>query len=113
MSSIHNIKVGIVEKFTALVTPETTIAHLPEHACFDKPLPRILSTPVLIKFMEMTAGMLIRPHLPNGWICLGTMVNVSHLAPAPEGTKIKICATVTEVKTKELLFLLKHLTRLN
>ena len=104
MSTIHSIQVGTVEEFTVMVAPETTIAHLPEHACFDKSLPRILSTPALIKFMEMTAGMLIRPHLPSGWICVGTMVNVNHLAPAPEGTKIKICATVTEVKNERVTF---------
>ncbi len=107
MAAIHNIQVGTVKEFTVLVTPETTIAHLPEHACFDISLPRILSTPALIKFMEMTAGMLILPHLPKGWICVGTKINVSHLAPALEGARIKICATVTDTIKERVTFFIE------
>ena len=92
MPAVHNIQVGAVEKKTIVVTPEVTISRSNER------LPSILSTPAMIQFMEMTAGKLIRPHLPDGWISVGVLVNVRHLAATPEGAKVRIQATVTAVR---------------
>lgn len=98
MPAIHNIQVGAVEKKTIVVTSEVTISRS------DERLPSILSTPAMIQFMEMTAGKLIRPHLPDGWISVGVLVNVRHLAPTPEGAKVRIQATVTAVEDERITF---------
>lgn len=98
MPAVHNIQVGAVEEKAIVVTPEVTISRSNER------LPSILSTPAMIQFMEITAGKLIRPHLPDDWISVGVLVNVRHLAPTPEGAKVRIRATVTAVEDERITF---------
>lgn len=58
---------------------------------------RVLSTPNLIGFLEMTARNLIKAHLPDGWDSVGTRVDVRHLAATPIGMTVRLEAEVVEV----------------
>ena len=98
MPAVPSIQVGAVQEKTIVVTPDVTISRS------NKRLPSILSTPAMIQFMETTAAGLIRPHLQDGWICVGVLVNVRHLAPTPEGAKVRIRATVTAVEKERITF---------
>ena len=98
MPAVPSVQVGAVQEKTIVVTPDVTISRSNER------LPSILSTPAMIQFMEMTAAGLIRPHLPDGWICVGVLVNVRHLAATPEGAKVRIRATVTSVGEERITF---------
>ncbi len=49
---------------------------------------RVLATPWMIAYIEITSRTLLDGHLPDTHSSVGTLVNVRHLAPSPMGTKI-------------------------
>ncbi len=49
---------------------------------------RVLSTPMMIGFMEMVSRNLLLGMLEPGKDSVGTIVNVKHLGAAPMGTKV-------------------------
>ena len=55
---------------------------------------RVLSTPHLIGYLEMTARNLIKEYLPPGWDSVGTHVDLKHLAATPVGMAVRLCAEV-------------------
>lgn len=59
---------------------------------------KVLATPAMIAFMEITARELLDAHLPDGFSSVGTHVNVRHLAPSPLGSQITIKAEITAVE---------------
>src|SRR5215831_12883265 len=85
------IKIGTEGALEQEVTFETTIASLRDD------LPPVFATPAMIMLMENTAAKTIQPLLPEGWISVGTLVNVQHLAPTPTGCIVKATAKVTNV----------------
>lgn len=60
-------------------------------------LPAVYSTPNMILFMEVVCTDLIRPYLPDGWVSVGALVDVRHLAATPVGFEVTARATVVEV----------------
>ena len=65
---------------------------------------RVVATPVLIGFLETAAHECIKPFYEEGEGSVGTLVNVRHLAAAPEGARVEATATVTAVKGKQIEF---------
>ncbi len=65
-------------------------------------LPAVYSTPNMILFMEIVCTDLIRPYLPEGWVSVGALVDVRHLAATPVGLTVTARATVVEL-TKSLV----------
>ena len=65
-------------------------------------LPAVYSTPNMILFMEIVCTDLIRPYLPEGWVSVGALVDVRHLAATPVGFTVTARATVVEL-TKSLV----------
>jgi predicted thioesterase len=63
-------------------------------------MPAVLATPMMILLIEMTARDLIQPYLPDGWITVGAVVNVRHLAATPAGATVTVRAEITEVSAK-------------
>jgi predicted thioesterase len=98
MSAIHSIPVGATGQQSVVVTRDITIASL------DDRLPSVFATPAMINFMEITAAQAIEPYLPDGWLSVGVVVNVRHLAATPEGATVRVTATVTEVGDKRVTF---------
>lgn len=64
----------------------------------------VLSTPSMILMMEQTAMIGAQEYLPEGWITVGTRVDISHLRASKEGAKIKVIAKLKEVEGKHLTF---------
>ena len=64
----------------------------------------VLSTPAMIAMMENTARLLVEDKLPADYTTVGTKVDISHLAPAPVGAKIKIIAELIKQENRKLLF---------
>ena len=58
---------------------------------------RVLSTPHLIGFLEMTARNLIKKHVQAGEDSVGTLVNIRHLAATPIGMGVRLRAEVVSV----------------
>jgi len=89
-----DIPIGIVGTRSIEVTPDLTLARE------DDRMPAVLATPMMICLMEMTARDLIQPYLPEGWITVGAVVNVRHLAATPAGAIVTVRAEITEVSGK-------------
>jgi predicted thioesterase len=83
-----NVSVGAKREERLLVTGEVAIDFLGMEAA------RVLSTPHLIGYLEMTARNLIKEGLPPGWDSVGTHVDVRHLAATPVGMAVRLLAEV-------------------
>ena len=98
MIGTRKIPVGITATQELTVTEEMTVAH------FHAAMPAVYGTPIMILHMENTAGSAIEEYLPEGWISVGTVVNVKHLAATPVGAKVTIKATVTGLHGNSITF---------
>jgi fluoroacetyl-CoA thioesterase len=88
---LENVRVGMLGRHEVVVTRELTVgAHLDG-------MPHVFSTPMMILAMEMASAAAVAPHLPAGWVTVGSEINVRHLAPTPVGRTVVATATVTEV----------------
>jgi predicted thioesterase len=65
---------------------------------------RVLSTPALIGYLEMTARDLIKSYLLDGEDSVGTQVNVCHLAATPIGMTVRFEAEVQRVNGRRVEF---------
>jgi fluoroacetyl-CoA thioesterase len=70
----------------------------------DASLPPVLSTPVMIKFMENAALRAVRPYLDENETAIGTAISVRHLAATPVGRGVRAEAEVTEVDGSRIAF---------
>lgn len=98
MKATANIPVGAVATREIIVTRDMTVAHFHEH------MPEVYGTPIMIYHMEVTAEQAIRDYLPDGWITVGVVVNVKHLAATPVGAKVTTRAEVIEVGENTIKF---------
>jgi predicted thioesterase len=93
-----NIPVGARGEFQMLVTSEVAITFLGTEG------PRVLSTPHMIGFMEMTCRNTVLPLLDAGYDTVGTHVNVAHLAASPIGMSVTFTAEVIRVDGRRVEF---------
>ena len=98
MTATANIPVGAVATRELMVTRDMTVAHFHEH------MPEVYGTPIMIYHMEVTAEQAIRDYLPDGWITVGVVVNVKHLAATPVRAKVTTRAEVIEVGENTIKF---------
>lgn len=92
------IPVGASAVKSVAVTREMTVAH------FHEDMPEVYGTPMMIYLMEVAAAAAIQPFLPEGWVSVGTLVNVKHLAATPVGFTVTARAEVTEVSDSQITF---------
>ena len=64
----------------------------------------VLSTPMMIAWMEVTSVNLVRPCLPDGFATVGYEVQVKHKAPALLGSELTVSSKLLEVDGRKLLF---------
>ena len=65
---------------------------------------QVLSTPSMILFMERTARKCVEPTLVDGYVTVGTRVDVRHLRPVPIGENLRVTARLTDIDGKRLTF---------
>ena len=82
MKATANVPIGAAATQEITVTRDMTVAHFHEH------MPEVYGTPIMIYHLEVTAEAAIRDYLPQGWITVGVLVNVKHLAATPLGAKV-------------------------
>jgi fluoroacetyl-CoA thioesterase len=100
-SLLENINVGMTGEAETVVTPEITVGgNVPG-------MPMVYGTPFMILLMEIASGAAIRGHLPEGFVSVGTHVDVRHLSPTPLGRKVKASARVIEKTRTSVLFEVK------
>lgn len=64
----------------------------------------VLSTPSMILMMEQTAMLAVQEYLPEGWITVGTRVDVQHLRATKKGEEVIIKAKLKLLEGKHLTF---------
>lgn len=92
------IPAGTTGEHRLLVTPEVSIDFLGTEEA------RVLGTPWMIAYMEMTARNTLKPLLDENEDSVGSTVNVTHLAPSPVGLSVRFVATVTAVNGRRVSF---------
>ena len=70
----------------------------------DPILPQVFATPMLVLIMENAALNAVRPFLEAGESCVGTEVDVQHLAATPAGHRVRAEAEVTFVDGRRIGF---------
>jgi fluoroacetyl-CoA thioesterase len=95
---LENVRVGMTGRHEVVVTRELTVG-----AVLDG-MPFVFGTPMMILAMEMASAAAAAPHLPSGWVTVGSEVNVRHLAPTPVGRTVVATARVVEVSGRSMLF---------
>ena len=96
MHSIMKIPVGSTATQSVIVSRELTVAHFHSH------MPEVYGTPMMIYLMEVAAAAAIDDYLPEGWVSVGSAVNVQHLSPTPIGLTVTATATVLSVSDKSI-----------
>ena len=95
---MNEIPVGTTGEQPLLVTPEWAIDFLGD------PNARVLATPHLVLWLEVTARNAVKPYLAEGYESVGTEINIRHLAPTPVGMSVWFTARVTAVEGSRVRF---------
>jgi fluoroacetyl-CoA thioesterase len=96
--NLANITLGLTGEAETVVTPEITVGgHVPG-------MPMVYGTPFMILLMEIASGAAIRERLPQGFVSVGSHVDVRHLAPTPLGRRVTAKARVIEKTRSSVLF---------
>jgi len=98
MDAREIITVGMSAERTLIVTPDRTVKH------FVPKMPAVFATPMMIMEMEMASADAISPHLPEGWVTVGTEVDIRHLGASPVGATVRTAARVIEVERRVIRF---------
>ena len=98
MSVTEKIPLGAAATREIVVSRDMTVAHFHEH------MPEVYGTPIMIYHLEVTAETAIRDYLPDGWVTVGVVVNVKHLAATPVGATVTTRAEVVEVGDHTITF---------
>lgn len=92
------IKIGMSAERLLTVTLDLTVKH------FVPNMPAVYGTPMMIFEMEMTSGDAISRYLPDGWVTVGTEVDIRHLAATPVARVVRTTSRVIEVERRIVRF---------
>lgn len=98
MKATAKIPAGASASRSVAVTREMTVAH------FHPDMPEVYGTPMMIYLMEVAAAAAIQEYLPEGWVSVGALVNVRHLAATPVGFTVTAKAEVISVNENLVTF---------
>jgi predicted thioesterase len=98
MDAREFISVGLSAERLLTVTQELTVRH------FVPYMPAVYGTPLMILEMELTSGDAIAAKLPDGWVTVGTEVDIRHLAATAVGRVVRTTAKVVAVERKVIRF---------
>src|SRR4051794_34091588 len=63
-------------------------------------MPAVFATPMMIMEMEMASADAISPHLAEGWVTVGTEVDIRHLGASAVGASVRTTARVIAVERR-------------
>jgi fluoroacetyl-CoA thioesterase len=96
---MRDIPVGAKGTFSLKVMPSDLANQFK-----DMSLPQVFATPMMVRAMENAALNAVRDYLDPGESCVGTVVNVRHLAATPVGHRVTAEAVVTKVDGRRIEF---------
>ena len=91
MDTSQHLKPGLKFEEDFVVEEKHTASHVGSGSV------RVLATPWMIAFMEITSRILLDDHLPEGYSSVGTHLDIRHLAPSPLGSTIHVDVEITTV----------------
>ena len=98
MNPTQSVPVGATGEASVVVTAELTVGHgVPG-------MPLVYGTPFMIWLMEVASNNAAACYLPDGWVSVGTEVNIRHLAATPVGCTVTATANVIEVSERAIRF---------
>jgi predicted thioesterase len=92
------ITVGMSAERVITVRPDLTVKH------FVPTMPAVFATPMMIMEMEMASADAVAPHLAEGWVTVGTEVDIRHLGASAVGAKVRTTARVIAVERRVIRF---------
>ena len=92
------LRAGMTFEQTITVTEELSAKHLAGQGI------GVLSTPELVRFVEICALEGVRPFLQADQETVGTRVDIRHLAATPVGMRVTATCTLVEVDRRRLAF---------
>jgi predicted thioesterase len=95
---LANVSIGMTGRKEEVVTPGLTVGGHVDG------MPMVYGTPMMIMAMEVASALSIAPHLPPGWVTVGSEVNIRHLAPTPVGATVVATSRVIEISGRSVLF---------
>jgi fluoroacetyl-CoA thioesterase len=98
MGVLDTIAIGMTAERSVTVTDDLTVAH------FVPTMPKVYATPMMILLMETASSAAIAPQLPEGFVSVGTEVNIRHLAATPVGHVARAVARVIAIDGRSVLF---------
>ena len=90
--------IGMTFEKTITVTEELAARHLVGKGV------AVLSTPELVRFVEVCCVEGIRPYLQNGQVSVGMRIDIRHLAATPVGMRANAVCKLLEVDRRRLRF---------
>lgn len=95
------LPIGVKGLQEIVVTSELTAS------AFNSGLVEVFATPAMVALMEKTCQLSIQPLLPDGFITVGTLVNIRHLKATPVGMMVHCESELAEQDRKKLTFKVK------
>lgn len=92
------LKVGETHVDEYIVKPEDTADFIGNKGV------TMLSTPVMIKFMETTATHSIINNIPKNYRPVGTRIDVKHISPTPVNAKVTVKAVLASIEGRKLCY---------
>ena len=92
------LNIGIKAECSALVNENNTAVTVGSGS-----LP-VFATPALAALAEKTACLCLDGHLDEGCTTVGTVININHLAPTPEGMTVSCICELKEIDGRRLVF---------
>ncbi len=68
------------------------------------PIVHVLTTPIVVEWMEEVATAGVQQHLPEGQGTVGSVVNMKHLAATPIGLMVRVVAHLKQIDGRRLVF---------
>ncbi len=82
----------------------TTVVHNNTAAAVGAGGVEVFATPMMISLMENASWQAVSEDLEAGYVTVGTLVNVRHLAATPIGQKVRAVARLIEIDGCRLVF---------
>lgn len=82
----------------------TTVVHENTAAAVGAGGVEVFGTPMMIALMENAAWNTVASALDAGYVTVGTVVNIRHLAATPVGQTVRATAVLTDIDGRRLVF---------
>jgi fluoroacetyl-CoA thioesterase len=92
------LKLGMTGEATTTVVHENTAAAVGAGGV------EVFGTPMLVALMENASWRTVADALDEGYVTVGTHVNISHLAATPLGQQVRATAELVQIDGRRLVF---------